>query len=88
MMQFFEDLQVRGNQLTHLDIDRDPLSLESYGEYVYDSIVLFAPTMDMSSAVAASLFQFMEAGGNLLVAVDESINESMSVFAEMCGAYL
>lgn len=77
---FFGGLKRMGHELTY----KDPAGvvLTKYGESVYDNIVVFASDIEDTSD---DLLEFMNKGGNILVATDENIAKSLRDFAENCG---
>lgn len=77
---FFGGLFRLGHEVTY----KDPSSvvLFKYGESIYDNIVVFASDID---DIGDELLDFMNKGGNLLVATDENASNSLRDFAENCG---
>ena len=72
--------------LTYMSSDSKEVVLLKYGDYVYDNIVLFAPSTDEFSDITfESILDFINAGGNLLVAVNGDISDNMRFFAASCG---
>jgi oligosaccharyltransferase complex subunit beta len=61
--------------------------LSKYGEYLYQNLIIFAPAVDefggqLSSTVIA---QFIDDGGNVLIAASSSSGEAIRELATECG---
>ena len=82
---FFDALREEGHQLTYGQIDADDLSLKSYGEYLYDNIVLFASEGSFNSITLGDVLDFINDGGNLLFATSETVSDNLRLFAEALG---
>jgi len=85
--QFLRNLQDRGYKLTFALADDPELSLSAHGEFKYDNIIIFAPGVEeFGGAVTSSTFiEFIDRGGNLLVATDSSIGDPIREIASECG---
>ena len=60
--------------------------LKKFGEYLYDNIIFFAPaTEDFSSISFEDITEFTSNGGNILMAVNGEMSDSVRSFAETCG---
>ena len=76
----------RGHHLSFFPTDSGDLVLLKFGEYLYDNIILFAPTVDSFNSITfEEILEFINAGGNLLVAVNGEISDNMRNFAANCG---
>jgi len=84
---FLRNLQDRGYQLTFALADDPELSLADHGEFKYDNIIIFAPGVEeFGGAVTSSTFvEFIDRGGNLLVATDSTIGDPIREIASECG---
>jgi len=84
---FFHSLQERGHQLTFKHIYDEENTLDKYGEYLYDNLVLFAPSaQDLGERINPDLvIKFVDSGRNLLVAVNSNISEPIREIANECG---
>eukprot|EP01041_Mallomonas_annulata_P000642 gene642-1237_t len=83
---FLDNLTARGHVLSFFSTDAQGLVLMKYGEHLYDNIILFAPAADDFSVITFdNILDFVNAGGNLLVAVNGEITENMRIFAASCG---
>ena len=57
-----------------------------FGEYVYDNVIVFAPgARDIKAISTDILLEFLEHGGNLLVAVNEKVSDYMRSFIGQLG---
>jgi hypothetical protein len=69
---FFEDLKSRGYQLTFKLADDPNLALSKFGEYLYDHLIIFAPSVEEFGGTVdvQAITDFIDNGaGNVLVAV-------------------
>jgi len=83
---FFDNLSGRGHELIYMASSSPNLVLMKYGEYLYDNIVLFSPSVDdFNSITFDNILEFVNAGGNLLVSSDGEITDNMRQFAASCG---
>ena len=75
---FFDDLNSRGYQLTFKLADDPNLALSKYGEYLYDHLVIFAPSVEEFGGTidVAAITDFIDNGaGNLLVAASSEVGD-------------
>lgn len=83
---FFDELMDRKHLLTFIQADDKNLVLETYGDFIYGNIILFAPLTEHFGGVKLSdLIAFMEQGGNLLMAVDDTMSDTMRDLTEHFG---
>jgi oligosaccharyltransferase complex subunit beta len=84
---FFKSLRDRGYELTFKTADDSTLSLVKYGEYLYDNLIIFAPSVEEfgGSIDVAAITGFIDGGGNVLVAASSSIGEAIRDIASECG---
>lgn len=84
---FFSDLTSRGFQLTFKMADDSSLALSKYGEYLYDHLIIFAPSVEEFGGTidVASLTGFIDQGGNILVGADSTIGDVLRDFAMEVG---
>ena len=76
----------RGHTLSYYQAESAELSLKKFGEYLYDNIIFFAPsTEDFSTISFDDITDFTSNGGNILMAVNGELSESVRGFAESCG---
>ena len=75
---FFGDLKSRGYQLTFKLADDSSLALSKYGEYLYDNLIIFAPSVeDFGGTINVNaITDFVDNGaGNVLVAVSNEVGD-------------
>ncbi len=75
---FFQDLKSRGHQLTFKMADDANLALAKYGEYLYDNLIVFAPSVEEFGGTinVNAITDFIDnGGGNILVAVSSEVGD-------------
>ena len=75
---FFDDLKARGYQLTFKLADDPNLALSKYGEYLYDHLIIFAPSVEEFGGTVdvSAITDFIDNGaGNVLVAVSSEVGD-------------
>ena len=75
---FFDDLRSRGYQLTFKLADDPNLALSKFGEYLYDHLVIFAPSVEEFGGTidVPAITDFIDSGaGNVLVAVSTEVGD-------------
>lgn len=83
---FFGDLSSRGHELHYFHVDSEDLALKSYGDYLYDNIIFFAPeTQRFKQITFEEIVEFTQMGGNLLFGGDSSMSDAVRDFAESFG---
>ncbi|KAB0795596.1 hypothetical protein PPYR_12435 [Photinus pyralis] len=84
---FFKLLQDRGYQLTFKIADDSSLHLSKYGEYLYDNLIIFAPSVEEfgGSLGVDAITQFIDEGGNILVAGSSTTGDVLRELASECG---
>jgi len=77
---FFRSLKDRGFQITYKVADDSELALMKYNEYLYDHLVLFCPNVVEfgGNVTTKSIIDFIDAGGNVLVAANSQIGKTNS----------
>lgn len=84
---FFDDLSARGHDLRYFRANADDLVLKVYGEYLYDNIIFFAPAAQQFHEISFDdITEFVQTGGNLLLAADKYASEQVRDFIEGFGA--
>eukprot|EP00164_Ancoracysta_twista_P006696 GFYU01009377.1.p1 GENE.GFYU01009377.1~~GFYU01009377.1.p1 ORF type:complete len:485 (-),score=166.09 GFYU01009377.1:297-1583(-) len=85
--QFFKSLKDRGFNLTFKAADDSSLALSEYGSYLYDQLVIFAPTVAEfgGSADVPAILEFIDQGGDLIVAGGTKVSEPVRELASECG---
>ncbi|KAF5292597.1 hypothetical protein FQA39_LY13930 [Lamprigera yunnana] len=84
---FFRSLQDRGYELTFKIADDSSLHLSKYGEYLYDNLIIFAPSVEEFGGTlnVDSITQFIDEGGNVLVAGSSITGDVLRELASECG---
>jgi len=84
---FFNKLSNHGFELVFKSADDPGLDLFSYGNRIYDHLILFCPSVeDFGGSIKVStITDFIDNGGNLFVAADSSIGEPLRELAAECG---
>ncbi|KAI9123605.1 hypothetical protein K1719_004905 [Acacia pycnantha] len=84
---FFKSLQSRGFDLDFKLADDPKISLQRYGQYLYDGLILLCPTIERfgGSIDAASILDFVDSGHDLIVAADSNASDLIREIATECG---
>ena len=84
---FFKLLTDQGFQLTFKVADDATISLKKYGEYLFDHIVVFAPTVDEfgGGLNVEAMTEFIDNGGNVLIASNSNTGDVLREIASECG---
>ncbi|KAK9882654.1 hypothetical protein WA026_022520 [Henosepilachna vigintioctopunctata] len=84
---FFKSLQERGYNLTFKVADDSTLLLSKYGESLYDNLIIFAPSVEEfgGSLNVETLTQFIDEGGNILIAGSSITGDVLRELASECG---
>ena len=80
-------LSDRGFELTFKLADDTSLSLIKYGEFLYDHLIIFAPSVESFGGQldVSTITGFVDGGGNILVAAASNIGEPIKELASECG---
>ncbi|KAL2328933.1 hypothetical protein Fmac_022360 [Flemingia macrophylla] len=84
---FFNSLKSRGFDL-HFHLADDPkIALQRYGQYLFDALILFSPTIERfgGSVDAAAILDFVDSGHDLIVAADSNASDLIREIATECG---
>jgi len=84
---YFSMLNKHGFSITYKVADDSTLQLKKYGEFIYDNIVVFAPTVEEfgGSLNAETITEFIDNGGNILIAGNSNTGEVLREIASECG---
>jgi oligosaccharyltransferase complex subunit beta len=83
---FLSSLTARGHDVTIRHVYNEENKLGSYGEWSYDNLVLFCPTAeDMGEIKVSTIVSFVDAGKNVLLAVNEHVTEPLRELANELG---
>ncbi|CAI9110714.1 OLC1v1010783C1 [Oldenlandia corymbosa var. corymbosa] len=85
---FFNALQSRGFDLDFKLADDPKLALQRYGQYLYDGLIIFAPTAERfgGSLDLAAVLNFVDSGHDVIVAADANASDLIRSIAAECGA--
>lgn len=77
----------RGYKLTFKLADDANLVLSKYGEYIYKNLIIFAPSVDEfgGDINVDKITEFIDGGGNVLVAGSSKSGEALRELATECG---
>ncbi|KAJ4963775.1 hypothetical protein NE237_023714 [Protea cynaroides] len=84
---FFKSLQTQGFELDFKLADDPKLTLQRYGQYLYDGMILFSPTIERFGGVLdlAAILDFVDSGHDLIVSADASASDLIRDIATECG---
>ena len=84
---FFKSLQESGLELTYKVADDSSLHIKKYGQFLYDHIIVFSPSVEEfgGDLSAEAITEFIDEGGNLLVAGSSNIGEVLREVASEVG---
>ncbi|KFB48605.1 AGAP006383-PA-like protein [Anopheles sinensis] len=84
---FFKSLQERGYKLTYKLADDSSLVLSKYGEFLYRHLIVFAPSVEEfgGSLSVEAITEFIDNGGNVLVAGSTTSGDALRELASECG---
>merc|ERR1712121_596949 len=84
---FFRSMRDQGFELTFKTADDSSLALVKYGEFLYDNLVLFSPSVEEfgGSVDVSAITSFIDGGGNVLIAASSDIGDPMRELATECG---
>ncbi|XP_026540190.1 dolichyl-diphosphooligosaccharide--protein glycosyltransferase 48 kDa subunit [Notechis scutatus] len=84
---FLGGLAERGFDLTFRTADDPGLSLIKYGEFLYDNLVVFSPSVeDFGGNInVETIAAFIDGGGNVLVAASSDIGDPLRELGSECG---
>ncbi|XXG49382.1 hypothetical protein AAC387_Pa02g3584 [Persea americana] len=84
---FFNSLKSRGFDLDFKLAEDPKLSLKRYGQYLYDGLILFSPSIKRfgGSLDLASVLEFVDSGHDLIIGADSSASDLIRDIATECG---
>ncbi|XP_027377361.1 dolichyl-diphosphooligosaccharide--protein glycosyltransferase 48 kDa subunit [Bos indicus x Bos taurus] len=84
---FFRSLKDRGFVLTFKTADDPSLSLIKYGEFLYDNLIIFSPSVeDFGGNInVETISAFIDGGGSVLVAASSDIGDPLRELGSECG---
>ncbi|KAE8594626.1 hypothetical protein XENTR_v10019721 [Xenopus tropicalis] len=84
---FFRSLSDRGFDLSFRTADDPSLSLIKYGEFLYDNLIIFSPSVeDFGGNInIETISSFIDGGGSVLVAASSDIGDPLRELGSECG---
>lgn len=84
---FFKTLQDSGYALTFKIADDASLQLSKYGEYLYEHLIIFAPSVEEFGGALSveAVTDFIDGGGNVLVAGSSQSGDALHELASESG---
>lgn len=84
---YFKSLQNRGFELDFKLADDPKITLQRYGQYLYDALILFCPTIERfgGSVDLAGILDFVDSGHDLIIAADSAASDLIRDIATECG---
>merc|ERR1712141_844122 len=84
---FFKNLNSLGFTLTYKVADDPSIVLKKYGSFLYDHLVLFSPSVEEFGGAlnVEGIVEFIDAGGNILVAGSTLTGDILREIASECG---
>lgn len=84
---FFNSLKERGFELVFRSADDASLTLVKYGEFLYQHLIIFSPSVEEfgGSLNVRAITDFIDGGGNVLVAASPSIGDPIRELGSECG---
>ncbi|KAJ7967356.1 Dolichyl-diphosphooligosaccharide--protein glycosyltransferase 48 kDa subunit [Quillaja saponaria] len=84
---YFKSLQSRGFDLEFKLADDPKIGLHRYGQYLYDGLILFSPTIERfgGSIDLAAIVDFVDSGHDLIIAADTNASDLIREIATECG---
>ncbi|KAA8547312.1 hypothetical protein F0562_003824 [Nyssa sinensis] len=84
---FFKSLQARGFELDFKLADDPKITLQRYGQYLYDGLILFSPMTERfgGSLDLEAVLDFVDAGHDLIVSGDTNASDLIRTIAAECG---
>ncbi|KAF5736066.1 hypothetical protein HS088_TW14G00200 [Tripterygium wilfordii] len=84
---FFSSLKSRGFVLDFKLSDDPKLSIQRYGQYLYDALILFSPSTEKFGGALdlGAVLDFVDSGHDLIVAADASASDLIRSIATECG---
>jgi oligosaccharyltransferase complex subunit beta len=83
---YFDSLTNAGFELSFYRVGSEEVELDLFGDYLYDNVIMFVPSHDeFGSLQIGNLHDFLQQGGNLLLATSPELSETVRSFAASCG---
>ncbi len=84
---FFKQLADAGFDVSFKAADDASIVIKKYGEFLYDHLILFSPTVEEfgGTLTVDGVTEFIDAGGNVLVAGSSNTGDILREIATECG---
>ncbi|KAK8558719.1 hypothetical protein V6N13_098359 [Hibiscus sabdariffa] len=84
---YFNSLKSRGFDLDFKLADDPKIALQRYGQYLYDALILFCPSVERfgGSIDVAAIINFVDSGHDLVIAADVNASDLIREVATECG---
>ncbi|KAK8624828.1 hypothetical protein V6N13_089714 [Hibiscus sabdariffa] len=84
---YFNSLKSRGFDLDFKLADDPKIALQRYGQYLYDALILFCPSIERfgGSIDVAAIIDFVDSGHDLVIAADVNASDLIREVATECG---
>uniref|UniRef100_A0A0A9ZDN9 Dolichyl-diphosphooligosaccharide--protein glycosyltransferase 48 kDa subunit n=1 Tax=Lygus hesperus TaxID=30085 RepID=A0A0A9ZDN9_LYGHE len=84
---FFKSLKERGYSLTFKLADDAGLVLSKYGEFIYNHLIIFSPSVQEFGGTLSvdTITEFIDGGGNVLIAGSSLSGDALRELASECG---
>jgi len=84
---YFKNLVDAGMEITFKVADDPSIVMKKYGEYLYDHLIIFSPTVEElgGSLTTEAVVEFVDDGGNLLMAGNAATGDVLREIASECG---
>ncbi|MBA0667357.1 hypothetical protein Goklo_000457 [Gossypium klotzschianum] len=84
---YFNSLKLRGFDLDFKLADDPKIALQRYGQYLYDALILFCPSVERfgGSVDVAAIINFVDSGHDLIIAADVNASDLIREVATECG---
>jgi len=84
--QYFKFLESSGYTVDYLASDDRNLKIRKYGEWLYDHLIFFAPTVSEIAGVSSEdILQFIDAGRNVIIAAESDLGDIVREVASDCN---
>ncbi|XWS68167.1 hypothetical protein CRYUN_Cryun04dG0068200 [Craigia yunnanensis] len=84
---YFNSLKSRGFDLDFKLTDDPKIALQRYGQYLYDALILFCPSVERfgGSIDLAATINFVDSGHDLIIAADANASDLIREVSTECG---
>jgi len=84
---YFKQLADAGLEVTYKVADDPSIVIKKYGKHLYDHLVIFSPTVEElgGSLSVEAIVEFIDDGGNVLMAGSSSTGDVLREIASECG---